>query len=95
MAKLRIEVEHGFALHQNLWIWNSFYLGLKLQQNAAVCYIIAVLLANAWMYIQGNQTNLCFRCMLSSIEDYLFLQKDDEDTKLSSLDENKEEENLI
>ncbi len=33
--------------------------------------------------------------MLTAIEDYLFLQKDDEDTKLSSLDENKEEENLI
>ena len=46
MAKLRIEVEHGFALHQNLWTWNGFHLGLKLRQGAAVCYAVSVLLAN-------------------------------------------------
>ncbi len=29
MARLRIEVEHGFAIHQNLWTWNGFHLQLK------------------------------------------------------------------
>ena len=31
MAKLCIEVEYRFALHQNLWTWNGFHLRLKLQ----------------------------------------------------------------
>lgn len=31
MAKLYIEVEYGFAHHQNFWIWNGFHLKLKLQ----------------------------------------------------------------
>lgn len=30
MAKLCIEMEYGFALHQNLWTWNGFHLRLKL-----------------------------------------------------------------
>ncbi len=30
MSHLHIEVEHGFAIHQNFWTWNGFYLGLKL-----------------------------------------------------------------
>lgn len=33
--------------------------------------------------------------MPPAIEDYLFLQEDNEDIKLSSLDENEKEENLI
>ncbi len=28
IAKLCIEVEHSFTLHQNLWTWNGFYFGL-------------------------------------------------------------------
>lgn len=96
MAKLRIEVEHGFALHQNLWTWNGFHLGLKLQQGAAVCYALAVLLANAWTCMRGNQTSLRFRCMPPVLENYLFLQEnDDEDMELRSSDENEERENLM
>ena len=51
MSRLRIEVEHGFAIHQNLWAWNGFHLGLKLRQGAAVCYAVSVLFANIWTCI--------------------------------------------
>lgn len=45
--------------------------------------------------MQDNQTNLCFECMPPAVEDYLFLQEDNEDIELSSSDKNEEEENLI
>lgn len=48
LARLRIEVEHGFAIHQNLWTWNAFHIGLKISQGAAVCYAVSVLLGNIW-----------------------------------------------
>lgn len=83
MAKLRIEVEHGFALHQNLWTWNGFHLGLKLQQGAALCYAVAALLANAWTCLRGNQTSLRFGCMPPAVEDYLFLG-DNKEMEVSS-----------
>ena len=46
ISRLRIEVEHDFAIYQNLWAWNEFHLGLKLRQGAAVCYAVSVLFAN-------------------------------------------------
>lgn len=52
MSKLQIKIEYGFALHQNFWIWNKFYLRLKLCQDTAVYYAISVFLANIWTYIQ-------------------------------------------
>ena len=73
MSRLRIEVEQGFALHQNLWTWNGFHLGLKLRQGAAVCYAVSVLLANIWTCIRGNQTSLRFACMPPAVEKYLAL----------------------
>ena len=71
MSKLRIEVEHGFALHQNLWTWNGFDLGLKLRQGAAVCYAVSVLLANIWTCLRGNQTSKRFKISPPDIEEYL------------------------
>lgn len=45
--------------------------------------------------MQGNQISLYFGCILLVEKDYLFLWKDDEDIKLSSLNKNKEKENLM
>lgn len=52
ISRLRIEMEHGFAIYQNLWTWNGFYLGLKLGQGAVVYYAVAILLADIWTCIQ-------------------------------------------
>ena len=71
MSELRIEVEHGFAIHQNVWAWNGFHLGLKICQGAAICYTVSVLLSNIWTCIQGNQTSLRFACAPPALEDYL------------------------
>ena len=79
MSKLRIEVEHGCAIHQNLWTWNGFHLGLKLGQGAAVCYAVSVLLANAWTCMRGNQTSTRFSCMPPDLENYLTLPPVEED----------------
>lgn len=51
MMRLRIEIEHGFAIHQNFWTWNDFHLQLKVQQSAVVGYAVLVLLANIWTYL--------------------------------------------
>lgn len=73
MSKLRIEVEYGFAIYQNLWTWNGFHLGLKLGQGAVVCYAVFVLLANAWTCMRGNQTSTQFSCMPLKLDNYLTL----------------------
>lgn len=75
MSKLRIEVEHGFAIH--LWAWNSFHLGLKLSQGAAACYAVSVLLANIWTCLRGNQTSIRFDYAPPEIENYLSLPEAD------------------
>lgn len=100
MAKLRIEVEHGFALHQNLWTWNGFHLGLKLRQGAAVCYAVSVLLANIWTCMKGNQTSTRFGCMPPAVEEYLALLADADFIGTSSSEEgieleDKEEEEKV
>ena len=51
MIRLRIEIEHGFAIHQNFWTWNDFHLQLKVQQGAIISYAVSVLLANIWTYL--------------------------------------------
>lgn len=76
ISRLRIEVEHGFAIHQNLWTWNSFHLGLRLQQGAVISYAVSVLLANAWTCMRGNQTSQRFGCMPPALEDYLSIPED-------------------
>lgn len=72
------------------WTRNGFHLDLKLQQRAAICYATAVLLANAWTCLGGNQTSLRFGCMPPAVKDYLLLgdEEDEEDMKISSLEEN-------
>ena len=75
MSRLRIEVEHGFALHQNLWTMNGFHISLKVGQGAAVCYAVSVLLANIWTCLRGNQTSQRFRIAPPNVEDYLRLNQ--------------------
>lgn len=78
MARLRIEVEHGFAIHQNLWTWNGFHLNLKIRQGAAVEYTVSVLLSNIWTCLRGNQTSFRFRCALPEVEEYLQLYEEED-----------------
>lgn len=74
MAKLRIEVKYGFAIHQNLWTWNGFHLGLKLGQRVVVYYAVLVFLAtNAWTCMRGNQTSTQFSCIPPDLKNYLTL----------------------
>lgn len=98
MSKLRIKVEHGFALHQNLWTWNGFHLGLKLCQGAAVCYAVSVLLANIWTCMRGNQTSLRFSCMPPALEEYLSLangeSEGETDNKIDGEDERETDEEV-
>lgn len=49
--RLWIEVEYSFAIHQNLWTWNGFYLGLRLWQEAIISSAVLVILANSWTCI--------------------------------------------
>lgn len=86
MAKLRIEVEHGFAVHQNLWTWNAFHLGLKISQGAAITYAVSVLLANIWTCLRGNQTSLRFACSPPALEDYLQVLAEEEEESSSESD---------
>lgn len=78
MARLRIEVEHGFAIHQNLWTWNGFHLNLKIRQGAAVEYAVSVLLSNIWTCLRGNLTSFRFRCALPEVEEYLQLYEEED-----------------
>ncbi len=93
MAKLRIEVEHGFVIHQNLWTWNGFHLGLKIRQGAAVGYAVSVLLSNIWTCMRGNQTSYRFACTPPAVEEYLQLpainntDSETESTETSDADE--------
>lgn len=80
MSRLRIEVEHGFAIHQKLWTWNGFHLGLKLRQGAAIGYAVSVLLANVWTCLRGNQTSMRFSCMPPAVEEYLALPEEEIDS---------------
>ena len=80
MSRLRIEVEHGFAIHQNLWTWNGFHLGLKIRQGAAIGYAVSVLLSNIWTCMRGNQTSYRFACAPSTPEEYLQFISVDSDT---------------
>lgn len=45
ILRFRVKVDHGFAIHQNFWTWNGFYLRLKIQQGAEVGYAVLILLA--------------------------------------------------
>ncbi len=89
MSRLQIEVEHGFVIHQNLWTWNGFHLGLKPSQRAEVCYAVSVFLASIWTCMQDNQTSVRFTYAPQAFENYLELLADiysKSDLKLESSD---------
>ncbi len=96
ISRLRIEVEHGFAIHQNLWTWNGFHLGLKIRQGAAIGYAVSVLLSNIWTCMRGNQTSYRFAYAPPAVEEYLALiptedsSSKDETTDADGIDEGDE-----
>ena len=87
ISKLRIEVEHGFAIYQNLWTWNGFHLGLKICQRAAIGYAVSILLSNIWTCMRGNQTSYRFACAPPAVEEYFVLIPTNADEDNSSEDE--------
>ncbi len=98
MSRLQIEIEHGFAIHQNLWTWNEFHLGLKLSQGAVVCNVVTVFLANIWTCMRGNQTNVRFTFAPPALKDYLELLADihlesDRELESSNSDQTLKSEN--
>lgn len=102
MSRLQIKVEHDFAIHQNLWTWNGFYLGLKIQQGVAIGYTISVLLSNIWTYMRGNQISYRFACAPAMPEEFLqFILVDsdingeDETSTNAADDEEGSEENEL
>lgn len=86
MAWLEIIIEHSFALYQNLWTWNSFYLNLKIWQGVVVKYTILVPLSNIWAYFWVYQTIFHFCYTPLEIEKYLQLydKRDNVDNGLKS-----------
>ena len=71
MSKVRIEVEHGFALVTNIWR----FLGVKqkhrvFQSPVGRYYRVGVLLANALACLHPNQVSQYFDCTPPSLEDY-------------------------
>lgn len=73
ITKLQIKVKHGFAIHQNLWTWNGFYLGLKISKKAVAEHAILVLILNIWTCMRGNQTSYWFAYTPLLVIEYLQL----------------------
>ena len=71
MSKVRIEVEHGFAVVTNNWKFLQARWKLRLFQSPIGSYYrVAVLLTNALACIQPNQVAKFFNCHPPSLEDY-------------------------
>ena len=71
MSKVRIEVEHGFALVTNVWR----FLGAKQKHRVfwspvGRYYRVGVLLTNALACLYPNQVSQYFNCAPPSLEDY-------------------------
>ena len=70
MSKVRIEVEHGFALVVNNWKFLQAKWKLRVFQSPIGRYYrVAVLLTNALACIQPNQVAQFFNCSPPSLED--------------------------
>lgn len=81
---LRIGIEYGVVIHQNLWTWNGFHLDLKFRQCITICYIDSVFIATIWTCMQGNQTSIHFHYMSYTVEEYLFLPGKNEELESDS-----------
>lgn len=71
MSKVRIEVEHGFALVTNVWR----FLGVKQKHHifrspVGRYYRVGVLLTNALACLHPNQVSQYFNCIPPSLEEY-------------------------
>lgn len=71
MSKVRIEVEHGFALVTNNWQFlRAEWKHRVFLSPIGRYYRVAVLLTNALACIQPNQVAQYFNCAPPSVEDY-------------------------
>ena len=71
MSKVRIEVEHGFALVINNWRFlEAEWKHHVFQSPVGRYYCVGVLLTNALACFQSNQVSQYFSCPPPSLEDY-------------------------
>ncbi|KIK53517.1 hypothetical protein GYMLUDRAFT_178808 [Collybiopsis luxurians FD-317 M1] len=71
MSQVRIEVEHGFGVVTNLWLFlNSFRKMQVLLSPIGRYYHIAVLLMNASNCVSPNQISQRFDCLLPTLDKY-------------------------
>ena len=72
MSSCRISVENGFAHVQNKWMRNAFHHSLRsLSSPVAAYFVTAVLLANLYTCLRGNQISSRFGLVPPSLEEYL------------------------
>lgn len=78
MSRLRIEVEHAFAIHANTWQLFTKTSVMKIGSSPATAYyLIAVLMSNITNCLRGNQTSRRLQCSPPTLEEYLYLEADD------------------
>src|SRR5438067_1288493 len=88
MSRLRICVEHGFEKVAQLWENTGYSKGLRIGiQPVGAMYMIAVLLTNIHMCLNGSQVSTAFNCALPALENYLHYVEESVDTLEESSDE--------
>jgi hypothetical protein len=71
MSSCRISVEHGFAHVQNKWLKNAFHHSLRSMSSPVAAYFMtAVLLANIYTCLRGNQISKRFDIEPPSLAEY-------------------------
>ena len=87
MSRLRIEVEHAFAIHANSWQLFTKKHVMKIGLSpAAAYYLVAVLMSNITNCLRGNQTSKRLQCSPPNVEDYLRIEESGDEIDDSEID---------
>ena len=77
MSKLRIEVEHAFAIYANSWQLFTKKSIMKIGSSPATAYyLVAVLLSNITNCLQGNKTSKWLNVVPPTLDEYLHMDQD-------------------
>ena len=77
MSRLRIEVEHTFAIHANSWQLFTKKSIMKIGSSPATAYyLVAVLLSNITNCLRGNQTSKRLNVAPPILDEYLYMDQD-------------------
>lgn len=88
MSRLRIEVEHAFAVHANSWQLFTRKSIMKIGSSPATAYyLVAVLLSNITNCLRGNQTSKRLNVAPPTLDEYLYMDQD--------LDEEESDDNEV